>query len=1216
MKKHLLSLFAMASMVFASSCSQEEVISQSTGNEVKVTFTTELRNDVKSRGVGDDTDNVDQLIFAVYDEMGKEISLLRQSTHPDADGATKQIKLTPVGEKQKATIDVVLVKGQTYKFAFWAQKKGFSAYTFNPETAEVTVNYLDRKANQREADAFFAGIPSHTVTGTFTMDVTLKRPFAQVNFLTSQKDIENARKAGFNPANSRIIVENVAQTLKVLTGEVSNFNNAEVTFDYAALLKNESNKIEETTINSVSGNWKYLATAYFLPQNKSEETKINATMEIQAEDANKAVTKIVASDITAQRNYRTNIYGNLLTSNGTFNVLVDPSFDGDHNVASGVYDVTGTSLSALLDTNKTLEGDVVYNVSGLSAEDNISVEIPADTEASSLTFNFTDIKDNATMSIADASGSNYNGTVILKNPADKTISELTIALPKAHVNLAQGKYSNIIASTSSSTLVISGGVVVEELTVNSGNVEIENGGSVETIGKGDTNTDPITFVYLEEGVEQPTINEEDSNIILSKEEESTGIYTIDLTEDLNLGSNILYLDKNTVINGNGFKLISSANRVVRITEPGVYIEMNQVNVVSTAVREGDKDIRGISIDNINDVTLELNECSVDFTHPSASDWAYGVNQVPPSNGNTITINGGTYEGANVINIWGQNHTVTVDGATLTSLYQANEMYTGVCVKLSANNDYVSTGNKLTVKNTTFNGNHAVAIENNGGDKNTVVTENNTDKTVIQIAKVGNSYYSDLEEADKIANASNPIILLWSAELKKDITLNNILQIERPVGVNRPLTLDGKGFKLTSKAGRAINVNTERDVHIKNLKIDASGERAINVIQKPVNLSIDNVTAEAENYTVNVATSAGAANIAIENSTLIGLNTVNVNGAGAEVTIDGSTVNCDDNNTTEGESYAALVLGKDATNASIVVTNTTINVKEGSDSYKAKNSAVGGEITIDGKTDDVQITVAIITFEGSDYYYGFSTIQSAVDFAEEKKIENIQIIRPIEIDEEVTIDLKGKTVTAASTSAFVANAGAKLTLKNGKVMAYESTVRAVGGKVVIESGEYTSTGTALDSPATYRYSLDCREGGELIINGGTFKSNNGMINVGSTVIINGGKFENIVEKTMTRHFAYVSGNLTINDGEFYGKANSSAGGCFFCGAAAGGEITVNGGKFTSLWTSGSVNRIFEAYASGSTINVTGGMFNTNGGIKSLVTENTDEATKEAYPYVAK
>ena len=230
--------------------------------------------------------------------------------------------------------------------------------------------------------------------------------------------------------------------------------------------------------------------------------------------------------------------------------------------------------------------------------------------------------------------------------------------------------------------------------------------------------------------------------------------------------------------------------------------------------------------------------------------------------------------------------------------------------------------------------------------------------------------------------------------------------------------------------------------------------------------------------------------------------------------------------------------------------------------------------------------------------------------------DITLLEPVVIEgKEVVLDLNGKTVTAPLFSAFEAREGGVLTIKNGKVVAYESTVRAIGGKATIESGDYTSTGTAVSSPATNRYSLDCREGGELVVNGGTFKSNNGMINVGSTVTINGGKFENIVEKTSTRHFAFVSALLTINDGEFYGKANSSGGGCFFCGAAASGDIQVNGGKFTSLWTSGSVNRIFEVYFGG-TINVTGGMFNTNGGIATFVTENTDEATKAAYPYVAK
>ena len=284
----------------------------------------------------------------------------------------------------------------------------------------------------------------------------------------------------------------------------------------------------------------------------------------------------------------------------------------------------------------------------------------------------------------------------------------------------------------------------------------------------------------------------------------------------------------------------------------------------------------------------------------------------------------------------------------------------------------------------------------------------------------------------------------------------------------------------------------------------------------------------------------------------------------------------------------------------------INIKGGNFNSNPETYVVAGyESVEENGVWTVGKSQALADFEAAIAKGGEVTLAADITLLESVVIEGKKVV----------LDLNGKTVNAPLFSAFEVKSGAELTIKNGKVVAYESTVRAIGGKAIIESGEYTSTGTAVDSPSTYRYSLDCREGGELVVNGGTFKSNNGMINVSSTVTINGGKFENVVEKATTRHFAYVSASITINDGEFYGKANSSAGGCFFCGAAETCNIQVNGGKFTSLWTSGSVNRIFESYYGG-TIDVTGGMFNTNGGIATFVTENTDEATKAAYPYKAK
>ena len=218
----------------------------------------------------------------------------------------------------------------------------------------------------------------------------------------------------------------------------------------------------------------------------------------------------------------------------------------------------------------------------------------------------------------------------------------------------------------------------------------------------------------------------------------------------------------------------------------------------------------------------------------------------------------------------------------------------------------------------------------------------------------------------------------------------------------------------------------------------------------------------------------------------------------------------------------------------------------------------------------------------------------------------------------TINLNGKTITATATDAIVAKAGADLTISgNGKVEAHSAPIRAIGGKVTVEGGEFIQTGDYYSTPSTLRYSVDSREGGEIIIKGGTFKTINGMINVNanSSVVIEGGNFENTVNSAITRHFAYVAGNLTIKDGVFKNVGNAGAGGTFFCGAGANGKVVVEGGKFTSLWASGSKNNIWESYYGGS-IEVKGGLFNHNGGIKTQVTENTDAATKDAYPYMAK
>ncbi|MBR3842930.1 MAG: right-handed parallel beta-helix repeat-containing protein, partial [Christensenellaceae bacterium] len=81
-----------------------------------------------------------------------------------------------------------------------------------------------------------------------------------------------------------------------------------------------------------------------------------------------------------------------------------------------------------------------------------------------------------------------------------------------------------------------------------------------------------------------------------------------------------------------------------------------------------------------------------------------------------------------------------------------------------------------------------------------------------VAKIGKVGYETLDAALAAAKDEDTITLL------ADVKASNIIVIDKAI------TLDGNGKKLTSTAGRAINVSGADGVTIKNLTIECSGER--------------------------------------------------------------------------------------------------------------------------------------------------------------------------------------------------------------------------------------------------------------------------------------------------------------------------------------------------------------------------------------------------------
>ena len=211
------------------------------------------------------------------------------------------------------TLQIELANNKHYTILFWAQNENASYYTLDTTNKTITVDYSSAACNDENRDAFY-GVLSHTVTGATTLGVELKRPFAQVNVGTS--DIVLAQNSGFNPLTSALVVKNVCNVLNLATGEAS--GGVDVTFKAKAIPTGEEFKV---------AGYDYLAMSYVLVGN--DKGSYDVTYTITAEDTT-VITNTIGA-VPMQANYRTNIYGKLLTSKTDINVEINPDYEEPAN---------------------------------------------------------------------------------------------------------------------------------------------------------------------------------------------------------------------------------------------------------------------------------------------------------------------------------------------------------------------------------------------------------------------------------------------------------------------------------------------------------------------------------------------------------------------------------------------------------------------------------------------------------------------------------------------------------------------------------------------------------------------------------------------------------------------------------------------------------------------------------------------------------------------
>ena len=307
--KRFIRLTPVAMLLALASCSQDELLPQGDGN---VNITVNLpASSYGTRSFSDGYTATD-LQYAVYDAASKNMITEGSATF-DAD-------------KRSTTVSISLATGKSYQIAFFAHRKSQGVYKFNAGSKTIDVNYSAMTDyNSEDYDCFYKLEDVEDVEKGVNKEVTLVRPVAQVNWGTGDLGYPAVLDADAYGAGAGRLVSSVKAKgytqFDMMAGDVVEGTETEVTFgDKARPAETELFPVE-------SGKYKYVSMQYLLIPKGG--TLIDVTLEARNSAGAAALATVEVPNAPVQANYRTNIYGDLLTNPTVFTVVKDERWDGE-----------------------------------------------------------------------------------------------------------------------------------------------------------------------------------------------------------------------------------------------------------------------------------------------------------------------------------------------------------------------------------------------------------------------------------------------------------------------------------------------------------------------------------------------------------------------------------------------------------------------------------------------------------------------------------------------------------------------------------------------------------------------------------------------------------------------------------------------------------------------------------------------------------------------
>ena len=348
--KKLSYLFLASVAMMLASCSNEEFVnSPETSGEAAIVKVNLSVPQFATRSYGDGM-TPKLLNWAVYEKTGDGLKLTENYFNAN-DPSSYEWLLDQADPNQSIQdfyaqedhikcwnnqpMEFHLVKGRTYELLFWAgplpkfdidkHEVTMSPYKlqFEQSGAYMTVDYNGVKANDESMDAFY-GIQEVIVSDNEQdIDVALRRPFAQVNLLTT--NYEDAKMNGYEVTQSKVKVSKAYTKLNLFSGEVSE-DKQDLVLDYGQISPDG-----EGFMWYELGDYSFLNMIYLLANKEQEVVELTYTWK----DEDNQETELKVGSVPVQWNRRTNLYGSLLTGDQHVNIYIENDFDNEGNLYLG-----------------------------------------------------------------------------------------------------------------------------------------------------------------------------------------------------------------------------------------------------------------------------------------------------------------------------------------------------------------------------------------------------------------------------------------------------------------------------------------------------------------------------------------------------------------------------------------------------------------------------------------------------------------------------------------------------------------------------------------------------------------------------------------------------------------------------------------------------------------------------------------------------------------